>query len=111
MRERKGLTLIPEDWRPDPERIKACAGLVPCIVAELDRFRDYYLSRGIMMRDWHAAFRNWLRKAAEMNAARAPTVPVERESHRGRYEGYLPWRDGPRDRWEASQAMKKGRLL
>jgi hypothetical protein len=34
---------------------------------QLDSFRDYWISRGEIRKDWDAAFRNWCRKAREFN--------------------------------------------
>jgi len=37
---------------------------------ELERFRDYYRSRGKRLKDWRAGFRNWLKKAREFRDKR-----------------------------------------
>lgn len=56
-------TGVPPDWRPDTAGIEyAKQRRVP--PAEVERFRDYWLSNGTpnaMKRDWNAAWRTWCR--------------------------------------------------
>jgi hypothetical protein len=35
--------------------------------AEFDRFMDYWRSKGVLFADWDAAWRNWVRKGAEID--------------------------------------------
>jgi hypothetical protein len=37
---------------------------------EVQKFRDHFTANGKPMKDWDAAFRNWLRRAAEFNGGR-----------------------------------------
>jgi DNA-binding MarR family transcriptional regulator len=53
-----------EDYRPGPEIVawapENAPGVDPLNKAILNRFRDYYLGRGIKISDPEAAYRNWL---------------------------------------------------
>lgn len=62
--------MIPADWEPSPEHIAAAAkeGLsLDAAHREARKFRDYHRSKGTMFVDWMAAWRNWIRKAVEIN--------------------------------------------
>lgn len=61
---------LAEDWEPSPEHIAAAAkeGLsLDAAHREARKFRDYHRSKGTMFVDWMAAWRNWIRKAVEIN--------------------------------------------
>jgi hypothetical protein len=68
---------LPEGWRPnDAERALAVEllGSGKAAHAELDKFRDHWRAANganAVKRDWDAAWRNWVRRAAERPAARA----------------------------------------
>lgn len=73
-KNRKRATLISDSFVvTDQHREFARLSGLPDPDVEVARFRDYYLSRGKPMRNWDAAFRNWLRKAKELaNGHRRP---------------------------------------
>jgi len=61
----KRMTAMTEDWQPDEtnvERIKAKHPLLD-ITAELENFRDHYISKGERRADWNASLRTWMRNA------------------------------------------------
>jgi hypothetical protein len=65
---------LPPDWMPSPEaqqRAIEDLGSVERATAELAKFRDYYLAKGVEHRDWHATWRNWVRRAIEYEAIAA----------------------------------------
>ena len=75
---------LPPDWEPAPEPELIAAVGTDRAVVELAKFRDYWPAQpGAKARkaDWQATWRNWLRRAAENQGARAgpkgPTRPPE----------------------------------
>jgi DNA-binding MarR family transcriptional regulator len=59
---------LPPDWMPSPEAQQRAIeelGSVERATAELAKFRDYYLAKGVEHRDWDATWRNWVRRAIE----------------------------------------------
>jgi hypothetical protein len=69
----KRATSVPNDFEiTDDMRIWASqAGFTnigDLLVAETEKFLDYYRSRGQLMKDWVAAWRNWIRRAAETSS-------------------------------------------
>lgn len=71
---------IRDDWRPNSDHRDLATKLKLDIALEYDRFRDHAVSVGRVCRDWDAAFRNWLRKAAEFT--RRGTIPNGSEASR-----------------------------
>lgn len=67
---------IPGTWKPNSQHVDfaATAGLV--VAREAERFRDHHQSKGSTMKDWDAAFRNWLRNAVEYGRGRPALTPV-----------------------------------
>lgn len=63
-RPRRGAQLE-EDWRPNALHRELAKAKGVDIALEYERFRDHAVSVGRVCKDWDAAFRNWLRKAAE----------------------------------------------
>ena len=65
------------DWMPRDSDIEWCSKTYPNVRAgdEADKFRDYWIASGKQQADWHAAFRNWCRKAAEFSTARVTRMP------------------------------------
>lgn len=77
---RKRATRLPDDWKPDPDLVAAMrAEGVPDDLArrELPKFRDHWAAasgQNATKRDWRAAWRNWLRRAVEMQPK--PRTPL-----------------------------------
>lgn len=70
---KRGTRLAP-DWQPTAEHTKLGVELGVDTPGEAEKFRDYWTAESgqrASKRDWDAAFRNWLRKAAEY-AGRGP---------------------------------------
>lgn len=56
---------IPTKYCPNEKHYQLAKDLGLDVMGECEKFSDYYRSRGKAMLDWDAAFRNWLRKAAD----------------------------------------------
>lgn len=74
----KGATRLPKDWNPKPESVEAMREHFPWVDLKLEthKFRDYWIasSRNAMKKDWDAAWRNWIRKAAEWSKQDQPAA-------------------------------------
>jgi DNA-binding MarR family transcriptional regulator len=72
----KGPTRIPEDFNPQPESVKAMVEHFPWVDVKLEthKFKDYWhaATKNAQKRDWDAAWRNWIRKAAEWKKPEQP---------------------------------------
>jgi len=67
---------IPDDWAPtDGARRMALDLRIDCD-REAARFRDHAAAHDRRCVDWHAAFRNWLRRAEELGAPRGQPAPA-----------------------------------
>lgn len=78
-RARPGCRLA-ADWMPDSEDLAFARTLLPDqnITTERDRFRDHWHSANgatAVKRDWSAAWRNWCRRAADMQRSTGPPRP------------------------------------
>jgi DNA-binding MarR family transcriptional regulator len=64
---RKRATPIPADFRPDPALVAWARSEIPGVdlARETARFVDYHAAKGSTFKDHKAAWRNWMRKAAE----------------------------------------------
>lgn len=60
---------LPDTWQPTDDHGDMAAALVLDIAVESASFRDYYRACGKPMKDWNAAFRNWLRNAKKYQGA------------------------------------------
>jgi len=70
--------LLPEDWHPnDDHRAEAGRVGVNCD-DQAERMRDWARAKGERKADWDAAFRNWLRTAADRAGVRPPPVAGRR---------------------------------
>lgn len=90
---------LPADWTPREVDLASMRQAYPNVDIdnETDCFRDYWASKGEARADWHAGYRNWIRKAASF--AKAPVTrlqgrPLGRaaaigESNRARIDGAL----------------------
>jgi hypothetical protein len=68
-------TRIPPDWEPSPldmGRMRVLQVTDAEMARETEKFRDYYTATGKPMKDWSAAWRNWIRKAIEIRPAHQP---------------------------------------
>lgn len=61
---------LPTGWEPDSGCEDLAAQLGVDCRAESVKFRDHFQANGKLHVDWQAAFRNWLRRAAEWGANR-----------------------------------------
>lgn len=72
----KRATQMVEAWEPSAALESWAAGELGMryeqINAETCKFRDYFIATGKPMKDWGAAWKNWMRRSREF-AARAPT--------------------------------------
>jgi len=70
---RRKTAMIP-GWKPNPENVKAIKERYPQVdvVAEVDNFTDYWISRGETRADWDASFRTWIRNADKWQQNRKP---------------------------------------
>ncbi len=68
-REGAGATRLSKDWKPSDETLAVMSEHFPRLDIKLEthKFKDYWLAntRNAMKKDWDAAYRNWIRKAAE----------------------------------------------
>lgn len=57
-------------WKPNPELIEWVAQEFPevDIVAETEKFIDHFAANGKPMKDWDAAWRNWMRRSRDFKA-------------------------------------------
>lgn len=62
---------MPDGWMPEPYTVPP--NVDPKL--ELARFRDWAAAKAATFVDWNAAWRNWLRKAAEFARGRTPPRP------------------------------------
>jgi len=56
---------LPQSWKATDAHARLASDLSLDLAGQSAQFRDYNLSKGRTMKDWDAAFRNWLRKAGE----------------------------------------------
>lgn len=56
---------VPTDFRPTKFHYDLADHLFINLDNELPHFKDHYLARGAIMKDWNAAFNTWLRNAAK----------------------------------------------
>jgi hypothetical protein len=74
-RARPAATRIPDDWQLSDADREFAGGVLPCqqIDIELAKFRDYWLARAgpaAVKHNWSATWRNWCRKAVEINGGK-----------------------------------------
>lgn len=65
----KGAHRLPQDWQPSEESIATMVEHFPWVDVKLEthKFKDYWqaATKNAMKKDWEAAYRNWIRRAAE----------------------------------------------
>lgn len=59
----KRASKLPDSWTPTAEHQAQAAQAGINISLEVDKMRDWALSKGETRKDWNATFRNWLRNA------------------------------------------------
>ncbi|MGX7727570.1 helix-turn-helix domain-containing protein [Rhodococcus sp. 5G237] len=66
---RKRAHALPADWIPDREVIDSMKTRFPNVdmASEHEKFTDHFRSTGKTMKDWNAAWRNWIRRSAEFS--------------------------------------------
>jgi hypothetical protein len=82
----KRATQIPMDWQP-PQALIEWAHEVEGfpmfgIGAETKLFRDHFLANGKPMKDWNAAWRNWMRRSREFARLKASANGRDRPEER-----------------------------
>lgn len=65
---KKRATQIPDNFEPDDTCRKKAESLGITLEPELEKFANHAQAKGRTAKDWQAAFRNWLIKAAEFQA-------------------------------------------
>src|SRR5690606_11770831 len=69
--------VLPDSMQPTAEHKKMSLELGRSLPTEVARLRDGVRAKGERKLDWHAAFRNWLRKSGEDRRAHRPApTPV-----------------------------------
>lgn len=87
---RKHAQALPADWAPNDAHRALGVELGVSISAEAVKFRDHGLAKGLTYADHDAAFRNWLKKAAEWSRPRQNGVQLTRGSQAPRkFRDYL----------------------
>ena len=78
----KGATRLPKDWKPSPESVRIMAEHFTWIDLKLEthKFVDYWhaATKNAVKKDWEAAYRNWIRKAAEWQKPKELESPKRR---------------------------------
>ena len=68
-REGAGATRLPKDWKPTEDTLAVMSEHFPWVDIKLEthKFTDYWqaATKNAMKKDWDAAYRNWVRRAAE----------------------------------------------
>jgi hypothetical protein len=61
----KRPSAMTDDWQPDSTNLDRIRAKHPTLdlIAELDNFRDHYISKGEKRADWNASLRTWCRNA------------------------------------------------
>jgi hypothetical protein len=75
-RARSTKTLLPADWAPKPAHAALAAQVGVDMPTEAIKFADHATANGKKFIDWDAAFRTWLRNAAEFQRNRGGGYPA-----------------------------------
>ena len=70
--KQKRANALPDDFLPKDAHLELSDKLGVNLHAELEKFGDYHLARGSLMKDWDAALRTWIRNAAIYSKKHAP---------------------------------------
>ena len=100
---------LPDDWAPTDGDLAFAATVLPepQISIERDKFRDHWRARAgptSVKRDWNATWRNWCRKAVEING----TQNGKSWKHRSNGHGLTAAIDGHIERLERRVAARDG---
>lgn len=96
-RSTKRATQLPDRWQPTESHKELAQELRVDLAREAEKFRDHAKTNGRTGKDWDAAFRNWLRKAAEFTSnvrqlpGQTPQDPDENAWMRRRLPGPLEY--------------------
>lgn len=75
----RGKRMVPADWSPPAELLEDLRKRFPSVPIdlELEKFRDHSRANDRRFKDFDAAFRNWIRKAADFaeRDGKGPTAP------------------------------------
>lgn len=74
-KRRKPETPLPDDWQPTEDHRIYAARYQLDVDREAERFRNHAAMKDRRVRDWNAAFRNWLDKAREFAPAANAVKP------------------------------------
>lgn len=78
--KKKRATPLPDNWQPTDAHATQALELGVHLTDEADKFRDHAKATGRTLKDWDAAFRNWLRNATQYNTRPRPqpaTVAID----------------------------------
>lgn len=70
LNKRKSEHPIPDDWQPSERHQRIATERGVDLTEQAFRFRNHALANDRRQRDWHAAFNNWLAKAADFPTAK-----------------------------------------
>ena len=85
----KATNGIQETWRPPENVLAEYQTRYPelDVERELEKFRDHFIATGKTYKNWTAAYRNWLRRAAEYAAQR----PIGHQNSNGSIQTRNPF--------------------
>ena len=83
------LEELPPAWTPTEGHQAQAQELGLNLEHERQSFQDHHAARGSRYRDWDAAFRIWLRKAAEIKATRQAGAPAARTNRKQQRKEWL----------------------
>lgn len=88
---------LPDNFEPKEQHKALAEQLGVNLAFEFPKFQDHHIAKGSVMKDWNAALRTWIRKAAEFSGGRRTGPPAgragylrDRDRHRDYYEGVNP---------------------
>jgi hypothetical protein len=77
-RKARRATTLPPDFAPTPAHWELARSLGVDLAAQGPQFVDYHTAKGSMFKDWDAALRTWVRKAATFASA-SNVTPIRRD--------------------------------
>lgn len=78
---KRRATTYPAGYRPTEAHHKLAADLGVDLRVEGPKFADHHTAKGSRFVDWHAALRNWIRRAAEYAGPRPDGPATSRSQH------------------------------
>ena len=73
----KRASAIPSDWAPDQAGVDFAVARGVDARSEVQRFRDYHMAKGSLMKDWAAAWRTWCGNAQRFAGNGRQTRPPD----------------------------------